>query len=120
MVRELFATLSTRSENASSLIEAAQWFGVPGARIIYRTYATLHFCVVIDGSESELGILDLIQVLVETLDRHFKNVCELDIIFNWEKVPTPCPARTACGRDHISRVLLASNVHGRCTGWSTK
>ena len=40
----------------------------------------------IDGSESELGILDLIQVLVETLDRHFKNVCELDLIFNSERV----------------------------------
>ena len=26
------------------------------------------------------------QVLVETLDRHFKNVCELDIIFNSDKV----------------------------------
>ena len=25
-------------------------------------------------------------MLVETLDRHFKNVCELDIIFNCEKV----------------------------------
>jgi len=42
--------------------------------------------MIIDGAESELGILDLIQVLVETLDRHFKNVCELDIIFNCEKV----------------------------------
>ena len=87
MVRELFATLTARSETASSLIDAAQWFeGVPGARVVYRLYATLYFCMIIDGSESELGILDLIQVLVETLDRHFKNVCELDIIFNCEKV----------------------------------
>ena len=54
--------------------------------MVYRTYATLHFCMIIDGSESERGILDLIQVMVETLDRHFKNVCELDIIFNCEKV----------------------------------
>ena len=87
MVRELFAALSAREETASSLIDAAPWLDVPGARVVYRTYATLHFCMVIDGSESELGILDLIQVMVETLDRHFKSVCELDIIFNWEKVP---------------------------------
>ena len=42
------------------------------------------FCV--DESESELGILDLIQVLVETLDRCFENVCELDLVFHMDKV----------------------------------
>ena len=54
--------------------------------MVYRLYATLYFCMWIDGSESELGILDLIQVLVEALDQQFRNVCELDIIFNAEKV----------------------------------
>lgn len=39
-----------------------------------------------DSSESELGILDLIQVFVETLDRCFENVCELDLIFHVDKV----------------------------------
>ena len=56
-----------------------------------------------DKSESELGILDLIQgatarasraagvpltrraVYVETLDRSFESVCELDLIFNSPK-----------------------------------
>ena len=70
MVRELFSALTARSETASSFMDASSWFE-PGARIVYRTYATLNFCVVIDGSESEPGILDLVQVLVETLDRHF-------------------------------------------------
>ena len=32
-------------------------------QIIYRNYATLYFVFVVDSSESELGILDLIQVL---------------------------------------------------------
>lgn len=31
-------------------------------RVIYRHYATLYFVFVVDGAESELGILDLIQV----------------------------------------------------------
>jgi AP-3 complex subunit sigma len=31
-------------------------------RVIYRCYATLYFVFVVDGAESELGILDLIQV----------------------------------------------------------
>ena len=51
----------------------------------YRHYATLYFVFAVDDTESDLGILDLIQVMVEALDRQFKNVCELDIMFNLEK-----------------------------------
>jgi AP-3 complex subunit sigma len=54
----------------------------PDCQLIYRHYATLYFIFVADKSESELGILDLIQVFVEALDREFHNVCELDLIFN--------------------------------------
>ena len=31
---------------------------------VYRHFATLYFCFIVDEGESELGILDLIQVLV--------------------------------------------------------
>ena len=31
-------------------------------RVVYRSYATLYFMFVVDSAESELGILDLIQV----------------------------------------------------------
>ncbi|PWN94233.1 hypothetical protein FA10DRAFT_299534 [Acaromyces ingoldii] len=55
-------------------------------RVIYRHYATLYFVFVVDASESELGILDLIQVFVESLDRVFENVCELDLIFHFDVV----------------------------------
>lgn len=55
-------------------------------RVIYRHYATLYFVFVVDSSESELGILDLIQVFVESLDRCFENVCELDLIFHFDEV----------------------------------
>lgn len=55
-------------------------------RIIYRHYATLYFVFAVDKQESELGILDLIQVFVETLDKCFENVCELDMIFHSDKV----------------------------------
>ena len=51
-----------------------------------RVYATLIFVFVIDDAESELAVLDLIQVLVEVLDKSFENVCELDLIFNPDKV----------------------------------
>ncbi|CAO1625622.1 unnamed protein product [Parajaminaea phylloscopi] len=55
-------------------------------RVVYRHYATLWFVLVVDQNESELGILDLIQVFVESLDRFFPNVCELDLIFHYEEV----------------------------------
>lgn len=46
----------------------------------------MYFIFVVDSSESELGILDLIQTFVESLDTCFKDVCELDLIFNMEKI----------------------------------
>jgi len=55
-------------------------------KLIYRHYATLYFVFCCDESESELGILDLIQVFVETLDKSFSNVCELDLIFNSDTI----------------------------------
>jgi len=60
--------------------------GSDETRIVYRCYATLYFVFVVDSSESELGVLDLIQVLVESLDRSFENVCELDLVFHFDDV----------------------------------
>jgi len=56
------------------------------SKLIYRHYATLFFIFLVDQSESELGMLDLIQVFVEALDEKFKNVCELDIVFRFDEV----------------------------------
>jgi AP-4 complex subunit sigma-1 len=36
-------------------------------------------------AQNELGLLEFIHALVETLDKYFENVCELDIMFNLEK-----------------------------------
>ena len=55
-------------------------------KLIYRHYATLYFVIAVDNAESELGILDLIQVFVEVLDKCFEPVCELDVIFHSDKV----------------------------------
>ena len=46
----------------------------------------LYFVFAVDDTESDLGILDLIQVFVEALDKCFENVCELDLIFHSDKV----------------------------------
>lgn len=42
--------------------------------------------------QNELAILEFIHCLVETLDRYFSNVCELDLMFNLEMVQMPSPA----------------------------
>lgn len=36
------------------------------------------------GPQNELGILEMIHCMVETLDKWFSNVCELDIMFSLE------------------------------------
>ena len=58
----------------------------PPPQVIYRRYASLFFIVGVEvDEENELGILEFIHALVETLDKYFENVCELDIMFNLEK-----------------------------------
>eukprot|EP00397_Hematodinium_sp_SG-2012_P059504 GEMP01076338.1.p1 GENE.GEMP01076338.1~~GEMP01076338.1.p1 ORF type:complete len:176 (+),score=27.99 GEMP01076338.1:64-528(+) len=58
----------------------------PRSKMIYRHFATLYFVIVVDDAESELGILDLLQVFVQVLDSCFENVCELDLIYHFDKV----------------------------------
>jgi|UniRef100_A0A914NYC3 AP-3 complex subunit sigma len=86
IVRETFQLLSKRDDNVCNFLEGGTLIGGSDYKLIYRHYATLYFVFCVDSSESELGILDLIQVFVETLDRRFENVCELDLIFHVEKV----------------------------------
>lgn len=57
-----------------------------GFKVIYRRYASLFFVVAVDGDEeNELAILEFIHSLVETMDKYFESVCELDIMFHIEK-----------------------------------
>jgi AP-4 complex subunit sigma-1 len=43
--------------------------------VIYRRYASLFFIVGVEvDEENELGILEFIHALVETLDKYFENV----------------------------------------------
>mmetsp|Transcript_7051 Transcript_7051/g.10373 ORF Transcript_7051/g.10373 Transcript_7051/m.10373 type:complete len:163 (+) Transcript_7051:78-566(+) len=84
-IREVYNLVSRRTNSNCNFLEGAEMWG-EGNKIIYRHYATLYFVFVVDSIESELGILDLIQVFVETLDKCFENVCELDLIFHSDKV----------------------------------
>ena len=78
---ELIRKCLSRTENQCSFLEHRQY------KVIYRRYASLYFIIGIDleSDINELSFLEFIHNLVETLDKYFENVCELDIMFNIEK-----------------------------------
>lgn len=86
LVRLIHRAIVVRSDDLCNFVDDFNGWPTPDTRVIYRRYATLCFVFVTDSSESQLAILDLIQVFVEALDRTFENVCELDFIFHSEKV----------------------------------
>ncbi|CCU98989.1 unnamed protein product [Malassezia sympodialis ATCC 42132] len=55
------------------------------SKIVYRRYASLFFVMGISPEDNELVTLEIIHRFVEVLDRYFGNVCELDLIFNFQK-----------------------------------
>ena len=55
-------------------------------KLIYRRYAGLFFTIAVDVMDNELSYLETIHLFVELLDSYFSNVCELDIVFNFNKV----------------------------------
>jgi AP-2 complex subunit sigma-1 len=55
-------------------------------KLIYRRYAGLYFSLGVDVTDNELAYLESIHLFVELLDEFFRNVCELDIVFNFNKV----------------------------------
>ncbi|DBA67402.1 hypothetical protein WJX79_007866 [Trebouxia sp. C0005] len=75
---EIVRKCLARAERQCSFVEHRNY------KVIYRRYASLFFLVGIDNDENELAILEFIHCLVETLDRYFSNVCELDLMFNLE------------------------------------
>lgn len=54
-------------------------------KVVYRRYASLFFVCGIGLGDNELIALEIIHRYVEVLDKYFGNVCELDLIFNFQK-----------------------------------
>lgn len=54
-------------------------------KIVYRRYASLFFVAAIDTDDNELLALEIVHRYVEQMDKYYGNVCELDIIFNFQK-----------------------------------
>ena len=86
VIRRVFQQVSTRPDSFCNYLEGCVPEWGENIKLIYRHYATLYFVFAVDAQESDLGILDLIQVFVEALDKRFENVCELDLIFHSDRV----------------------------------
>ncbi|KAI7200704.1 hypothetical protein KC365_g18882, partial [Hortaea werneckii] len=54
-------------------------------KIVYRRYASLFFIAATDPTDNELLTLEIVHRYVEQMDKYYGNVCELDIIFNFQK-----------------------------------
>lgn len=77
---EIVRKCLTRAEKQCNFVEHRSF------KIVYRRYASLFFLVGVDENENELAVLEFIHCMVETMDKWFGNVCELDIMFNIETV----------------------------------
>ena len=77
--REMTTTILARKPKMSNFLE---WKNM---QIVYKRYASLFFAFAISREDNELLALEIIHRYVEVLDMYFGSVCELDIIFNFEK-----------------------------------
>jgi AP-3 complex subunit sigma len=93
LIAEIFTLVSARPSSSCNFLPLPPLLApsTPQAEsndapslVTYRHYATLYFIVISTSTESPLALLDLIHVFVESLDYLFEDVCELDLIFNFE------------------------------------
>jgi len=119
LLREIFVLVSKRPDTVCNFLLGEHLTGPwgKGTKLIYRHYATLYFIFAVEETESELGILDLIQVFVETLDKCFENVCELDLIFHADKVHYIIDEIVMGGlvlETNINAIMKAINEQQKC------
>lgn len=77
-------------------------------KLIYRRYAGLYFIMCVETTDNELAILENIHLFVEILDNYFGNVCELDLVFNFNKVSKK-------GKLHTSQAHVKTTfIHDQC------
>jgi AP-2 complex subunit sigma-1 len=77
---EVHRMVTARDKKYTNFIEYNNY------KLIYRRYAGLFFTIAVDVQDNELSYLETIHLFVELLDSYFSNVCELDIVFNFNKV----------------------------------
>ncbi|KAB0361577.1 hypothetical protein FD754_005733 [Muntiacus muntjak] len=79
ITREIVQIILSRGQRTSSFVDWKE------LKLVYKRYASLYFCCAVENQDNELLTLEVVHRYVELLDKYFGNVCELDIIFNFEK-----------------------------------
>ncbi|XP_061538135.1 AP-1 complex subunit sigma-3a [Phycodurus eques] len=79
VIRDMMMIVLARNPPSCNFL---QWSDL---KIVYKRYASLYFCAGLEEQDNELLSLEVLHRYVELLDKYFGNVCELDIIFNFEK-----------------------------------
>ncbi|EDK45279.1 AP-1 complex subunit sigma [Acetobacter pasteurianus] len=79
IMRELSTIILSRRAKMCNVLEYRD------SKVIYRRYASLFFVIGVDNDDNELLGLEIIHRFVEQMDKIYGNVCELDIIFGFDK-----------------------------------
>jgi hypothetical protein len=79
ITRDIVQIILSRGHRTSSFIDWKE------LKLVYKRYASLYFCCAVENQDNELLTLEIVHLYVELLDKYFGNVCQLDIIFNFEK-----------------------------------
>ncbi|RCK59137.1 AP-1 complex subunit sigma-1 [Candida viswanathii] len=79
IIRELSTIILSRRAKMCNVLEYKDM------KIIYRRYASLFFVIGVNSDDNELIGLEIIHRFVEQMDKLYGNVCELDIIFGFDK-----------------------------------
>jgi hypothetical protein len=79
ITRELTTLILARRAKMCNVLEYKD------IKIVYRRYASLFFIIGVENTDNELLGLEVIHRYVEQMDRLYGNVCELDIIFGFDK-----------------------------------
>ncbi|KAL1647412.1 Sigma-adaptin 3A [Diplodia intermedia] len=118
LISEIFTLVSNRPNSSCNFLPSptnGPYADTPSI-VTYRHYATLYFIIISTATESPLALLDLIQVFVEALDRLFENVCELDLIFNFETLHATLSEMIVGGvvvETGLERVVQGVKAQGR-------
>lgn len=117
LISEIFTLVSNRPQGSCNFLPLPPLLAASGTSnsssephndvpslVTYRNYATLYFIIISTSTESPLALIDLIQVYVEALDKLFENVCELDLIFNFETL------HATLGEMIVGGVVIETNL----------
>jgi AP-3 complex subunit sigma len=117
LISEIFTLVSNRPSGSCNFLPLPPLLAASGTSnsssephndvpslVTYRNYATLYFIIISTSTESPLALIDLIQVYVEALDKLFENVCELDLIFNFETL------HATLGEMIVGGVVIETNL----------